>query len=451
MSPLDLKKVLWISILASFIAFLDGSVVNVALPAITRDFGGGLALQQWIVDAYLITLGALILIAGSFSDIYGRKRVLRIGLVGFGIASLLCAIASSGMFLIICRALQGLAGALLVPSSLAIIMSAFPKNEQAKAIGSWTAWTSVAFIVGPLVGGFLVDISSWRYVFVINVVPILIALLLLRHLKVQDKETNTPLDGVGAILASVGLGGIVYSLIEQPLLGWNNLIIVFSALMGVIAIVLFVWRESRIKNPMMPLSLFRYRNFAMGNLATLAIYAGISVSTFVIVIFVQQVGNFSATAAGFVIVPEMILLLLLSNRFGALSDKYGPRLFMTFGPAISGIGLLTMLAVKEPVKFINILPGVIIFGLGLAVTVAPLTAAILSPIKKRYMGIASAINNAAARIAGLIAIAAIGTVVGEQITLNSFRHALVFMAVLFFIGSAISAIGIENKVVSRSR
>ena len=265
------KLVLAIAILASFVSFLDGSVVQVALPAIQRELGGGLSTQQWVVDAYLITLGALILLAGSLSDVYGRIVILRIGLIGFGVASIACFAAQNPEMLIAARAVQGIAGALLVPSSLALILSNFSGAAQAKAIGQWTAFTSVAFIAGPLLGGVFVDVLSWRYIFAINVLPIAVALVLLAVLKQKDvRKTGVSIDYPGAVLGIIGLGLPVFALIEQGNLGWASPLIWGSMTIGLLAFAAFLWREKVAKQPMMPLGLFRVRNFAVGNFTTFA-------------------------------------------------------------------------------------------------------------------------------------------------------------------------------------
>jgi EmrB/QacA subfamily drug resistance transporter len=410
------RLVLIVSILASFVAFLDGSIVNVALPAIQRDLGGGLSAQQWVVDAYLLTLGSLILIAGSLSDLLGRKRILTFGLIGFGVASLLCAVAPNSTALILFRALQGIAGALLVPSSLAIIISTFSGPSQGKAIGTWTAWTGISFVIGPLLGGFLVDTASWRWIFAINVVPIAVTLYLLRRVKIAKDETKkAAIDVVGAVLCALGLGGPVFALIEQPRHGWGDPLIYLPLALGTMIFAAFIVYESRIKQPMLKLDLFKRRNFSVGNVATLAIYAGLSVSTFLIVLFLQQVSGYSALQAGLALLPVTIVMFLLSPRFGALSAKYGPRFFMGIGPLIAGLGFL--LVGRLPLDFnywTHLLPGVIIFGIGLSVTVAPLTAAILGDVPGSEAGIASAVNNAVARVAGLVAVAAVGAIVALQ-------------------------------------
>ena len=439
------RLVLWISILASFVAFLDGSVINVALPAITAEFNSGLSVQQWVVDAYLITLGSLILVAGSLSDLFGRKRILELGLIGFAITSILCAVAPTSEFLIVSRGLQGIAGALLVPSSLALIISTFKGAAQGKAIGSWTAWTGISFIIGPLVGGLLVDAGSWRFIFAINIIPILVTLWLIRRLKVPETaRSGTRLDVYGALLCAVGLAGTVFALIEQPNYGWLNPVIYVPFIVGLASLGAFFWHERRTAHPMLPLGLFSVRNFAVGNLATLAIYAGLSLGTFIIAIFVQQVGGYSATEAGLALIPITLIMFFLSSRFGALSGKYGPRLFMALGPIIGALGFLAMLWVDSSVSYWALLPGIIVFGVGLSITVAPLTSAILGAIDDAQAGIGSAINNAVARIAGLLAIAAIGPIIGAQLDLDGFYRAVMVTAGLLLAGGIVSAIGIVN-------
>jgi EmrB/QacA subfamily drug resistance transporter len=333
------RLVLTVSILASFVAFLDGSVVNVALPAISHSLGGGLATQQWVVDAYLLTLGSLILIAGSLSDLIGRKRILQYGLVGFAVASILCALAPTSGFLIVARGLQGIAGALLVPSSLAIIIANFTGEAQGKAIGTWTGWTGISFLIGPLVGGFLVDVASWRWVFAINVAPIAITLWLLAKLELPaDGKPGTKVDWMGAWLGALGLAGTVYALIEQPSYGWGSPVIWLPLVLGLMMLVAFVFYEDKAKEPMLPLELFKIRNFTYGNLATIAIYAALSVATFVLVVFVQQFAHYSAFQAGLTLVPVTLEMLVLSPRFGALAGRFGPRWFMAGGPVVAAIG-----------------------------------------------------------------------------------------------------------------
>jgi EmrB/QacA subfamily drug resistance transporter len=446
------RLVLTVSILASFVAFLDGSVVNVALPAISKALGGGLVVQQWVVDAYLLTLGSLILIAGSLSDLLGRKTILVWGLIGFGVASLLCAMAPTSGILIFARALQGAGGALLVPSSLAIIIATFSGPAQGKAIGSWTAWTGISFIIGPLVGGFLVDVASWRWVFAINVFPIALTLWLLLRLKLaNDGRSNTRIDYLGAVLCALGLGGTVYALIEQPRFGWSNPMIWLPLLVGLAMLVVFIWYEDKTPHPMLPLELFKIRNFSFGNLATTFIYAALSVATFVVVVFLQQFAHYSALLAGLSLLPVTMIMFVLSPRVGALAGKYGPRWFMASGPVVAALGFLWMLSVHSSVinYWTQLFPGVLLFGLGLSITVSPLTAAVLGSIKPEHAGIASAVNNAIARIAGLVAIAAIGMIVGS-LDLAGFHRGIEVMAILLLTGGAVSAIGIRGRLTAKA-
>jgi EmrB/QacA subfamily drug resistance transporter len=440
------RLVLVVSILASFVGALDGFIVNIALPTISRNLGGGLVVQQWVVDAYLLTLGSLILIAGSLSDLFGRKRVLWFGLVWFGITSLLCAAAPNGTALIIARGLQGIAGALLVPSSLAMIISAFSGAAQSKAIGIWTAWFSIAALTGPLLGGLIISISSWRWIFAINVFPIAITLWLMRSLEQPERvKSGVRVDFLGASLCALGLGGSVFALIEQAHYGWASPVIYVPFMLGVLVLAAFIRYESTHINPMLPLSLFKVRNFYVGNVATAAIYGGLSMSTFLIVITLQQVGGYNALESGLALLPVTAIMFLLSSRFGALAGRFGPRFFMASGPMIASIGFLLMLRVQSHVGYVSqLLPGVLLFALGLSMTVAPLTSAILSAIDSKQAGIASAVNNAVSRIAGLIAVAALGLLTGSKLSIDGFHKGIFASAGLLLVGGIISAIGIQN-------
>ena len=440
------SRVLTIAIIVTFVAFLDSAVINVALPAISRDLGGGLVVQQWVVDGYLITLGTFILIAGSLSDSYGRLRVMRIGLIGFGITSLLCALAPTDLFLVISRILQGGTAALLVPSSLAIIIATFKPDDQGKAIGTWTAWTTSAFIIGPLLGGFLVDLWSWRLIFAVNIVPIAVALVLMRKLgRDQLGATHARVDYIGATLGVLGLGGPVFALIEQERLGWSSPAIYLPLILGLVCFGLFIWWEHRAPEPMMPLGMFRIRNFGMGNLATFFIYAAFTFGPFALTVFVQQVGGYTALIAGAVALPSFILLIAFASYFGGLSGKYGPRLFMTVGPIVCATGfLLTLSVTGEVIFWTQILPGVIVLGLGMAITVAPLTSAILGAVDPARAGIGSAVNNAVARIAGLIAVACTGIIVGSTLDLPGYHRAAWACAAFLVVGGVVSFLGIRN-------
>jgi EmrB/QacA subfamily drug resistance transporter len=445
MSSLQLR-VLVIAILSSFVAFLDGAVINVALPAISRDLGGGLPLQQWVVDAYLVTLGSLILIAGSLSDVFGRKRVLYAGLIGFGVTSLLCAFAPTGVFLVLARALQGVAGALLVPSSLAIIISRFDGPAQAKAIGRWTAWTGIAMIAGPVVGGLFVDTLGWRWVFVINVVPIAVTLVLMLTLGETDKGMGGRVDVLGAILGSVGLAGTVFALIEQGTYGWTSPRVWIPLVVGLLSLAAFFVAETRVKQPMLPLGLFRVHNFWVGNISTFFVYAALSFGPLIVTLFLQQVAGFSAIAAGFVFIPSTLCMLLLSGLFGGLAGRFGPRLFMAVGPVVAAAGFLWLLMMGTDVDYwTTLLPAVLLFGVGLSITVAPLTSAILGAIHPEQAGIASAVNNAVSRIAGLLAVAAAGMIIGGTLDEAGLHRAMIAAAVLLLVGGVVSAIGIQNR------
>jgi EmrB/QacA subfamily drug resistance transporter len=443
------KRVLYVSILASFVAFLDGSVVTVALPAIVRELGGGLLLEQWVVDAYLITLGSLMLLAGALADRFGRKRIMLAGLWGFGLASLACALAPTGLVLIIARALQGIAGSLLVPSSLAFIIAEFRGQAQGKAIGTWTAWTGIAFVIGPLLGGVLVDSLSWRLIFGINILPIALTLWLMRHVEIPEPSPRkVRLDYYGACLCTFSFAATVYGLIEEARYGWSSPYVYVSLILGIAAFIAFIGYERRTAHPMLPLHLFAARNFLFGNIATFAIYGALSIATFLLSIFVQQVGGYTALEAGLSLLPVTILMFALSSRFGAWSGKIGPRLFMTFGPLVAALGFVLMLRVDASAQYwTTLLPGILLFGLGLSATVAPLTSAVLGAVDQSQAGIGSAINNAVARIAGLIAIAALAIFMGPTLDVPSFHISLIITAVLLALGGGISFLGIRNARV----
>lgn len=440
------RQILVIAILASFVAFLDGSVTNVALPAMVAELGGGLGTQQWIVDAYLITLGSLILLAGSLSDVFGRISVLRFGLIGFGVTSVAIALSPTPEFVIVARALQGVAGALLVPSSLALIISAFRDAAQAKAIGIWTAWTGAAFLAGPFLGGLAADYVTWRLVFGINVIPILVTLWMLTRLdKSIDSRSGGRIDVLGAVLGFLGLGGPVFALIEQGNYGWGSPVVFLPLVLGLLSFAAFLFWQARAPQPMLPLGLFRIRNFWAGNIATVFIYAALSLGGFVLAIYLQQVAGFSATFAALATLPTSIANVALSSWFGSLSGRFGPRIFMTVGPILAGVGTLMYSGLGSEVNYwTQVLPGVVVFSLGLSMTVAPLTSAILGSVPTTQSGIGSATNNAISRVAGLVAIAMIGVIAGGTIDVVSFQPLMFVTAGLLFAGALSSWLGVRN-------
>jgi EmrB/QacA subfamily drug resistance transporter len=405
------------AIMGSFVAGLDATAVNVALPAIRGDLGGGLASQQWVSNAYLLSLGSLILVGGSLGDVFGERRVFSLGVAGFGVVSLLCAIAPSIEVLIASRALQGAFGALLTPSALAVIVAAFPREERGGAIGSWTAWAGIATVVGPLAGGYLVDAGSWRLIFAVNIPFVLITLLLV-SLAVPARArgaAHARVDWLGAALTFFGLAGPVLALIREPVVGWSSAQVWGPGLGGPALLAVFLLHERNTPAPMLPLGLFRRRNFAVGNVQTFAMYGGLGVTFFLLVLFLQEVAGYQALQAGLALMPSTIVMFVLSKRMGRLADRFGPRLFMGVGPLSAAVGLALMLRLRAPLDyFTDLLPALLVFSIGLACTVAPLTAAVLSDADESNAGIASGVNNAIARVASLLAIAAVGAVISAQ-------------------------------------
>jgi EmrB/QacA subfamily drug resistance transporter len=404
-------------ILGSGIALLDGTVVNVALPSIQRALGGGLAAQQWVVNGYLLTLGSLILIGGSLGDLYGERRVFALGVSGFGVASLGAALAPSIGALVAARAVQGVFGALLVPSSLAVIVNTFPADERGGAIGSWTAWGAIFGVLGPLAGGELLAIASWRWIFLINVPLVIgcVSLILFAIPRSAAREAGSRrVDYPGAVLCAAGLGGPVFALIEQPRLGWSSPAVFGPLLAGAILLGAFTLYESRAREPMLPLKLFRRRNFSAGNIETFAMYAGLAILFFFLILFLQQIGGYSPLKSGLTVLPVTVIMFLLSRRFGALADRFGPRFFMGVGPLIGAVGLLLFQRVGLKAGYVSeVLPALLVFSLGLSMTVAPLTAAVLAG-SEHEAGIASGVNNAIARVAGLLGTAAVGAAVATS-------------------------------------
>jgi EmrB/QacA subfamily drug resistance transporter len=406
--------VLVAAVLGTTVVTLDSTVVNVALPAIEKDLGGGLAGQQWTSNAYLVTLGSLLLIGGSLGDIFGERRVFALGVVGFGATSLLCALAPTIETLVVARALQGVTGAALTPAALAVIVSNFAPDERGKAVGAWTAWGGIGTVLGPLIGGQLVDAASWRWIFAINVPVVIITFILILRVvpEGRERDPDARVDVVGAALCAFGLAGMTFGLIEQPLRGWDDPMVALPLALGALLFAGFIAWEAKTPNPMLPLSLFRRRNFAFGNIETFAMYGGLGLVFFFLVLFLQQVAGFNALEAGTSSVPVTLVMFALSRRFGALADRYGPRFFMGVGPLIAAAGILWFLRLDADVDYlVDLLPGLLVFAVGLSMTVAPLTATVLADADDSNAGIASGVNNAIARVGGLVAIAAVGAVV----------------------------------------
>jgi EmrB/QacA subfamily drug resistance transporter len=408
------RLVLVACILGTTVVTVDSTAINVALPAIAEDLGGGLAGQQWTANAYLLTLSSLLLIGGSLGDVLGERRIFMLGVGGFGVTSLLCALAPTIEALVASRALQGVSGALLTPAALAVIVRTFPPEERGRAVGAWTAWGGIGTVLGPVVGGQLVDAASWRWIFALNLPLVVGTLLIVARAIPADapRRAGTHIDIVGAVLCAVSLAGITFGLIEQPMRGWDDPLILVTLAGGVLLFAAFIAYERRARAPMLPLGLFSRRNFTVGNVETFAMYGGLGVVFFMLVLFLQGVAGFSALEAGSASVPVTLVMFFLSARFGRLADTYGPRWFMGGGPLICTAGLLLMMRLDADVSYwTDLLPALLVFALGLALTVAPLTATVLADADERNAGIASAVNNAIARVAGLVAIAAIGALV----------------------------------------
>jgi EmrB/QacA subfamily drug resistance transporter len=437
------------AILGSALVFVDGTVVNVALPAIQRDLGGGLSLQQWVVDAYLLTLGSLILLGGSLDDLFGERRVFGLGVALFVLTSILCGFAPDGTTLVVARGLQGAAGALLTPAALATITVTFSGEERGAAIGTWSAWTGIATVIGPLLGGWLIEVASWRAIFFLNV-PLGLATLGLIAVSLPRRPVKgrARIDVVGAALCVAGLGLTVFALIEQPRRGWDDPLIAATLPAGLVLFTLFIFWERVTPAPMMPLYLFRRRNFTVANIETFAVYAALSTMFFFLTLFLQQLSGFSPIESGLAALPVTIALFALSRPVGRASARIGPRLFMTAGPFLCAAGTFGLLWLDPGDSYwTGVFPPLVVFAFGLALIVAPLTTTVLAEAGERDAGIASGINNAVARIAGLIGIAAIGVAVAapeNRLDVRGFHLAAAVLAVMLAVGGLIGLLGIRD-------
>jgi EmrB/QacA subfamily drug resistance transporter len=446
-----------VTVLASGMAFLDATAVQVALPSIGRELHATLSGLQWTVTGYTLTLASLILLGGSLGDRYGRRKVFVIGVCWFAAASLICGVAQNIEQLVAARALQGIGGALLTPGSLALIQSSFRHQDRARAIGLWSSLAGISGLVGPFLGGVMVDAVSWRLVFLLNVpFALIIVAVSGRHVpESRDPTAHGRFDYAGALLGALALGGITYALIGagESMLRSD---VVAAAAIGLLSAAAFVVREQRAPVPMLPPALFRERQFTGANLATLAVYGALGGAGLFMVLQLQTVLGYDATAAGAAQLPTIALITLLSPRMGALATRIGPRIPMTVGPLIVAAGTLWLAGVDGSAPYVvEILPGSLLQGLGMAVTVAPLTATVLGAAPDAQAGIASGVNNAVARAAQLLAVAALPVAVGlsgddyadPAAFTSGFRAAMIICAVLFAAGGLISWATIRNDVL----
>lgn len=436
-------------------AFIDGTVVNIALPRIGRSLSADAAGLQWVVNGYTLTLAAFILLGGSLGDRFGRRRVYLVGVAWFATASLLCAVVPTIATLVAARGLQGIGGALLAPGALAILQTSFGGQDRMRAIGAWSGLAGVAGAIGPFLGGWIVEVSSWRLVFAINLpVAALVLVVALRHVP-ESVNARAPreLDMLGAVLGAVGLAGLTYGLTRWSAHGGSGLVVVAALVVGVLGLGAFVVNEARSPHPMLPLALFRSKAFTAVNLVTGAVYAALAGVFFFVVINLQVVAGFSPLAAGISLLPVTGAMLLLSARAGALSSRIGPRLPMTVGPLVCALGLVLLARIGAGASYLgDVLPAVVVLGLGLSMTVAPLTATALAAAADENAGVASGVNNAVARTAGLLAIAVLPLVsgVGRSLTdaatlAPAYRTSMLVCAGLLVAGALLAAATIPNS------
>ena len=443
------------TVLGSGMAMIDGTVVGIAVPAIGRQFHASVASLQWVVTGYMLTLAALLLVGGTLGDQYGRRRIFSIGVVWFALTSAACAVAPDATVLIVTRILQGVGAALLVPGSLAIIQASFAPDDRARAIGAWSGLGGVATAAGPLLGGYLIGAASWRWIFIINV-PLAVVVLLTtaRHVpESREQEGPTRLDLPGAVLSVVSLAGLTYALIEGPAQGWARPAVLAMLIVGVLGGVAFVVGEDKATAPMVPLAVFRYRQFTITNASTLFVYAALSGALFLLPVELQVVNGYSPLEAGVSLLPLTVIMLLLSARSGRLASRIGPRLQMSVGPLVVGAGLALLARVTTDSSYASgVLPAVLVFGFGLAITVAPLTATAMGAVEANHSGLASAVNNDVARVGGLIAVAVLPALAGIEGSTylhphalsSGFRTAVFITAAWCVAGGVISALGIRN-------
>jgi EmrB/QacA subfamily drug resistance transporter len=432
------------AVLGSGIAFLDASVVHAALPAIEAQFGASVSGMQWIVTGYLLTLGSLIVLGGSLGDVFGRRRMFLLGLAGFGVASLACGVAPSLPALVAARLVQGVTAAALTPGSLAIIRASFRAEDRAAAIGLWSGLSGVTTAVGPFAGGWLIDVASWRWIFLLNLPLVVVAMWLgIRAMPESRDDTLAVrrLDVPGACTLSLGLAGVVYGLIEGPSSGWVPWP-AGATVVGALTLMAFVRVELRATAPMVPLSMFRVRRFSGANAATFAVYAALGAAAFFLVVHLQQDLGYSALEAGASLIPLTVLMLVGSARAGRFAQRFGARLPMTVGPIVMAAGFVLLMDVDAGSRYVtDVLPGAVVLGFGLTATVAPLTAAVLASVEERRAGVGSAVNNAVARLAGLLAVAVLPATTGATASGrigDGYRSAMLACVALCLLGAALS-------------
>jgi len=422
-SPCSKVKGRWIlaaTILASSMAFIDGTVVNVALPFLQKNLSTTVIGVQWVVEAYSLFLSALLLVGGSLGDRYGRKLIFVIGVILFALSSTWCGLAANINQLILARAVQGVGGALLVPGSLAIISSSFASDQRGWAIGTWSGLSAITTAIGPVLGGWLVEHVSWRAVFFLNL-PLAAAVVVISLWHVPESYTNEsgPLDWRGALLATIGLGGLVYGLIESSRVGFGESTVLGPFFTGGVSLAVFIFNESRALNPMLPLRLFRSRDFSGANLLTLLLYAALGGALFFLTLNLIQIQGYSATAAGAAFLPFVLVMFSLSRWSGGLVDRFGARLPLIIGPLIAALGFAMFILPGALANYwSSFFPAVVVLGLGMAISVAPLTTTVMGSVKEEQAGIASGINNAVSRAAGLLAIAIFGVVMLSTFSRN---------------------------------
>jgi EmrB/QacA subfamily drug resistance transporter len=433
------------------VAFLDSTVINLALPATEHDLGGGLALQQWIIDGYLLAMTAAILPGGSISDLFGRVPVMRFGLLAFGTGSVLAAVATSPAMLITARLIQGLGAAFLVPGSLALINTVFDKTRQSAAIGVWTGWTGTAFALGPLLGGMCVDFLGWRWIFVLSAIPMAVGFALTFWLcPMSGRVEGARVDTVGAGLSAVGLAATVYGLIQSQRDGWIDPTVITPSVIGVAALAGFVGWQRRSRYPMLPLPLFIIRNFAAANLVTAFVYGALTLGSLAIALYTQEVGGYSATAAGLATLPIPALSFVFARHVGRIAARVGPRAFLIVGPALAGIGLLLIRPKPHGFHAItDLAPGMTVLAIGLVATITPLTSVTLTSVPTERSGLASAINNAVSRLAALMSIGSMGLISAGVASSSGFAHVLEVSAALFALGALCAALLITNPPAGR--